>query len=146
MYFEECADNWKATTKGRTVSEGDIVTFSTMTGAYNSLFLNEEVAKKTDFGGRIAPGLLTASIATGLVYLLPQSPFEGGFIALVGLNMKAKKRVRIGDTLTCSMHVGEKKERTENGIVHLISDVLNQSGESVMEIEHIILVQKKKEK
>ena len=41
---------------------------------------------------------------------------------------------------------GEKKERTENGIVHLISDVLNQSGESVMEIEHIILVQKKKEK
>lgn len=142
MYFEEFADDFKERSKGRTITEADIVLFSTMTGAHNSLFLDEEFSKKTSFGGRIAPGYLTASMATGLVYLFPSAPFEKGFIALLGSNFKAKKSVKIGDTLSVETTVKEKRERPEDGIVTLHTDVFNQSDEKVMEVEHTILVKR----
>jgi acyl dehydratase len=143
MFFEDFSENFMAKTKGRTVSEADIVIFSSLTGAYNSLFLNEEYASKTRFGGRIAPGLLTASIATGLVYQLPQSPFEEGFIALVGSSFKALKSVKIGDTIRCEVSLKQKSERKENGLVVLLIKVFNQRDELVMELEHTILVEKR---
>ena len=143
MYFEDFNKHYKAETRGRTVTEADVVLFSTMTGAYNSLFLNEEFSKKTPFGSRIAPGLLTASIATGLVYLLPESPFEKGFVALLGASFKAIKSVKIADTLSCALTVKEIKEKEKNGIVILSSSVTNQNGEEVMVLEHTILVQKR---
>ena len=142
MFFEEFNLNYSARTRGRTVTESDIVVFSTMTGAYNSLFLNEEISKKTQFGGRIAPGLLTASIATGLIYLLPKSPFENGFVALLNLTFSAKKSVKIGDTLELELKVKDLKEKEKTGIVILSSSVLNQRGEEVMVIEHTIMVNK----
>lgn len=142
MFFEEFNMDYSARTRGRTVTESDIVVFSTMTGAYNSLFLNEEFSKKTQFGGRIAPGLLTASIATGLVYLLPQSPFENGFVALLNLTFSAKKSVKIGDTLMLDLKVKDMKEKEKTGIVVLSSSVKNQREEEVMTMEHTIMVNK----
>lgn len=142
MYFEEFTDDFKEKSKGRTITETDIVVFSTMTGAHNSLFLDEEFSSKTSFGGRIAPGYLTASMATGLIYLFPSAPFEKGFIALLGSSFKAKKSVMIGDTITCEATVKEKREREKDGIVTLHSDILNQNGEKVMEVEHTIMVRK----
>lgn len=143
MYFEEFKEDFSERSKGRTITEADVVLFSTMTGAHNSLFLDEEYSKKTNFGGRIAPGYLTASMATGLIYLFPSAPFEKGFVALLGSGFKAKKSVKIGDTITCETKVKEKKERDKNGIVTLHSEVINQDGNVVMEVEHTIMVNKK---
>lgn len=143
MYFEEFTQDYKERSKGRTITEADIVIFSTMTGAHNSLFLDEEFSGKSSFGGRIAPGYLTASMTTGLIYLYPSAPFEQGFVALLGSNFKAMKSVKIGDTITCETTVKEKRERAENGIVTLHSDVFNQGGDKVMEVEHTFMVKKK---
>lgn len=143
MYFEEFTQDFKERSKGRTITEADVVIFSTMTGAHNSLFLDEEFSGKSSFGGRIAPGYLTASMTTGLIYLYPSAPFEQGFVALLGSSFKAMKSVRIGDTITCETSVKEKRERSENGIVTLHSDVFNQKEEKVMEVEHTIMVKKK---
>jgi len=143
MHFEEFADGAVYRTRGRTVTEADVVLFSTLTGANNSLFINEDYARKSRFGTRIAPGLLTASIATGLIYLLPNSPFEGGFIALLSCSFRALKSVKIGDTLYCETHVAERREKERNGVVTLASAVTNQSGEKVLDITHEILVEKK---
>jgi 3-hydroxybutyryl-CoA dehydratase len=81
------------------VTEADIVIFAGMFGAVNPLFLDEEYSKATSFGRRIAPGLLTLSIATGLTYQLPTSHFCEGFVALLGMTFKALKPVFAGDTL-----------------------------------------------
>ncbi len=142
MYFDEFTDGFRERSKGRTITEADVVLFSTITGAHNSLFLDEEVSRKTSFGGRIAPGYLTASMATGLIYLFPSAPFEKGFVALLGSNFKAMKSVKIGDTITCETSVKEKKERKDDGIVTLHSDIFNQNSDKVMEVEHIIMVKK----
>lgn len=143
MYFEEFKDDFKDKSKGRTITEADVVFFSTLTGAYNSLFLDDEFSRKSPFGGRIAPGYLTASVATGLIYLYQSAPFEHGFVALLGSNFKAIKSVKIGDTISCETTLKEKKERKEDGIVTLHSDVYNQKEEKVMEVEHTIMVRKK---
>lgn len=56
MFFEEFDTGQKYSTKGRTVTEADAVLFSTLTGAYNPLFLDEVHASKTSFKSRIVPG------------------------------------------------------------------------------------------
>jgi acyl dehydratase len=143
MHFEDFKINEVFNTKGRTVTETDVVLFSTLTGANNSLFVNEHYAKSTRFGSRIVPGYLTASIATGLIYQLPDSPFENGFVALLSSGFKALKSVRIGDTLYCETTVKAKDEKERAGVVTLESTVRNQSGDKVLEITHTILVEKR---
>ncbi|MEM0121492.1 MAG: MaoC/PaaZ C-terminal domain-containing protein [Thermoprotei archaeon] len=143
MHFEDFKLNEVFSTKGRTITETDVVVFSTLTGAFNSLFLNEDYARKSRFGSRIVPGYLTASIATGLVYQLSNSPFENGFIALLSSSFKALKSVKIGDTIYCDTVVKSKEEREKTGVVTLESSVKNQVGEKVLEITHTILVEKR---
>src|SRR5712692_11033620 len=99
MFYEDFQIGSKQTTFGRTVTEADIVIFAGMTGAINPLFLDEEYARNSSYGHRIAPGLLTLSLATGLAYQLPTGPFGEGFLALLGMSFRASKAVFVGDTL-----------------------------------------------
>ncbi|AOL15505.1 dehydratase [Sulfolobus sp. A20] len=143
MYFEDFQLGQKWETKGRTVTEADVVIFTGMTGALNPLFLDEEYGKRTRFKGRIVPGLLTASIAVGLTYQLPADPFGEGFVALAKLEFDAKRAVKIGDTLKCVVEVTDKKEREKDGRVYLMTRVMNQSGEEVMTLRMEIVCNKK---
>src|ERR1035437_6531339 len=54
----------------RTVTESDIVMYAGLSGDYNPLHINEEYAKQTQFGTRIAHGPLVYGIATGLLFHL----------------------------------------------------------------------------
>ncbi|WP_338602102.1 MaoC family dehydratase [Sulfolobus tengchongensis] len=143
MYFEDFQVGQKWETKGRTITEADIVIFTGITGALNPLFLDEEYGKKTRFKGRIVPGLLTASIAVGLTYQLPTEPFGEGFVALARLEMDAKRPVKIGDTLRAIVEVIDKKEREKDGRVYLTIKTLNQLGEEVMTLKMEIVCNKR---
>jgi len=144
MYYEDFQIDSVQHTFGRTITEADIVIFAGMTGANNPLFLDEEYAKKSSFGSRIAPGLLTLSIATGLAYQLPTGPFGEGFVALLGMTFRASKAVLVGDTLQVSVSVKEKYSRKDQrGRVVLAMVVTNQRNESVMEVEGNFLVQQR---
>lgn len=143
MYFEDFQIGQKWETKGRTVTEADVVLFTGLTGALNPLFLDEEYAKNTRFRGRILPGLLTASMAVGLTYQLSVDPFGEGFVALTKLDMEAKKPVKIGDTLKAVVEVKDKKEREKDGRVYLHISVINQNKEEVMILRMEILASKR---
>ena len=144
MYFEDFSVDSKQETFGRTVTEADIVIFAGMTGANNPLFLDEEYAKRSYFGKRIAPGLLTLSIATGLAYQLPTGPFGEGFVALLGMSFRSTRPVFAEDTLKVLVTVKEKMPPKDGrGRVVLEMDVSNQSGESVMLVEANFLVRTK---
>ncbi|AWR98063.1 dehydratase [Acidianus sulfidivorans JP7] len=143
MYFEDFQIGQKWESKGRTVTEADVVLFTGITGALNPLFLNEEYGKKTRFGSRILPGLLTASFAVGLAYQLPSDPFGEGFVALTKVEIEAKKAVKIGDTLYALVEVKDKKERQKDGKIYLDIITLNQNREEVMTLKMEILCNKK---
>jgi len=144
MFYEDFEVGNKQTTLGRTITEADIVIFAGMTGANNPLFLDEEFSRRSSFGHRIAPGLLTLSIATGLAYQLPTSPFGNGFVALMGMSFRASKPVFAGDTLTVEVLVKDKfPPKDSKGRVILDMKVSNQKGDQVMSVEGNFLVREK---
>ena len=66
LFFDDIAvgDTWKS--GARTVTETDIVMFAGLTGDYNPLHVDEEFAKETFYGARIAHGLYGAALVAGV--------------------------------------------------------------------------------
>lgn len=80
---EKCWDDFKVGDKFRTqavtVTETHVVNWTSLTGDWYPLHTDEEWAKKTVFGGRIAHGPLTFALAVGLVGM--SGIFEDSLIA-----------------------------------------------------------------
>ena len=130
LYFEEFSVGQKIDTVGRTVSEGDIFNFAGLTGDFNQIHTNAVFASKTQFGQRIAHGLLGLSIATGLIM---QTGFlEGIALAFREINeWKFVKPFFIGDTVTAELTITETKAlpRIGGGAIIAAIVVKNQSDE-----------------
>ena len=92
------------TTKGRTITEADLVNFAALTWDTYPLHVDAEWASKTMFGERIAHGMLVLSYAAGLV---PMEP--GPIVAFYGMDkVRFFAPTKIGDTLR--VHVGAEGE------------------------------------
>jgi len=129
FYFEDFEIGETMTTPARTITEADIVMFAGLSGDYNPLHTDEEYARGTAFGGRIAHGLLGLSIASGLASRL--GFLEKAVLAFLGLDWKFRKPIRAGDTVHVVVTVAEKKAmpRAGGGIVTFAVKVLNQDDE-----------------
>lgn len=119
-----------------TVTEKDIQVFGDLSGDYNPLHFNEEWAKTTMFGGRIAHGILTAAfISTAIGMHLP-----GPGTIYMSQSMRFLGPVRIGDTITARVEVvmlNDEKER-----VTLKTTCTNQAGKVVMDGEALVTLMK----
>ena len=121
-------------TQARTITEADVVTFAGLSGDYNPLHTDAESAKNTPFGERIAHGMLTVAISTGMANMT--GLMAGTTIALMEQNIKYKGAVKFGDTVRLQMEVIEKREtsKPDRGIVKLAARVLNQRDEVVVDM------------
>lgn len=130
LYFEEFFVGQSIKTAGRTISEDAIFSFAGLTGDYNPLHTNAEFAKKTQFGQRVAHGLLGLSIATGLIM---QTGFlDGTVLAFREINeWKFVKPFFIGDTISAELTVTETKSlaRIGGGAIIALIAVKNQNDE-----------------
>jgi len=90
-----------------TVSEQDVIDFARVSGDHNPLHMDEEYAKTTLFGGRIAHGALTASYISAVL----GNDLPGPGAVFMELNLKFVRPVRIGDTVTSTAEVAEMIER-----------------------------------
>ena len=130
LYFEEFSVGQKFNTVGRTVSEGDIFNFAGLTGDFNQIHTDAAFAATTQFGQRIAHGLLGLSLATGLV--MRTGLLEGTVLAFREINeWKFVKPFYIGDTIYAELTVTETKALPRIGGGALISSIAvkNQSDE-----------------
>jgi 3-hydroxybutyryl-CoA dehydratase len=94
-------------TRGRTITEADIVAFSGLTGDHHPQHTDAVWAGAGPFGGIIAHGMLVLSYSLGLVALDPER-----VVALRRFEEVVFKRpVRIGDTI----HVEVKLTRPDEG-------------------------------
>lgn len=130
-YFEEVEIGQEFVTRGRTITEADLVQFAALTGDYNPMHTNAEYMKTHPMGQRVAHGMLTLSYAVGQIYQL--GFMERTVIAFRGLEMKFSLPVFIGDTLHCELKITEKKEarRMGGGIVTSEIKIINQDGKTV---------------
>jgi acyl dehydratase len=101
--FESLAVGQRFQTRGRTVTEADVVAFAGLTGDYHPQHSDAQWAQASTFGERIAHGMLIVSFAVGLVPLDPER-----VLALRRLeDVVFKRPVLLGDTI----HVGGEIER-----------------------------------
>ncbi len=113
LYFEDLQVGMTMTTKGRTITESDIVNFAGLSGDFNPLHTDAEYAAKTEFGQRIAHGALGLSIATGLANQL--GFMEGTVIAFTTLDWKYRAPIFIGDTIHVEITVNQSKAMPASG-------------------------------
>lgn len=112
----------------KTVTEHDVYTFAGVTGDFNPVHVNEEEAKRTVFGRRVAHGMLTGGLISAV--LGNKLPGEGSIY--LEQNLKFTAPVYIGDTCTARVRV-EEVINGEKGIYKLETKVSNQNGETVSE-------------
>jgi|TARA_B100000315_G_C14539325_1_gene570058 acyl dehydratase len=142
MYWEEFEVGKRYGTYGRTVTEGDLSLFCAFVGYHVPLFIDEEYAKGTQFGGRIAPSSFTMSVSTAMT----ESLFRDTVISLLSVERgRFLAPVRAGDTIRTEVEVLSKREtrNPEKGIVTFRDHVLNQHGETVFEIDKIVMLKRR---
>jgi acyl dehydratase len=129
-------------TYSRTVTEADLALFSALVGYHVPLFIDEEYARTTPYGGRIVPSALTMSYSTGMT----ESLYRTTMIALLGVDRgRFLAPVRPGDTIRTEVEVLSKKESADpgRGVVVFRDHVYNQRGEEVFHIDKTTLVRRR---
>jgi acyl dehydratase len=133
LYYEELElETRYVHSPARTVTEAENVLFTTVTGNTQSLHLDAEWARSTEFGERLVNSMYTLSLLVGLsVAQLTQ----GTVVANLGFeSVRFPAPVRVGDTLTAETRVTSKRlsaSRPGQGVVVLEHTATNQRGEVV---------------
>jgi acyl dehydratase len=117
----------------KTISARDIEAFALLTGDVNPVHLDEEFAKRTRFGKRIAHGMWGASLISAVLGVKLPGP---GTIFL-GMDLKFQAPGYVGDTLTARAEI--VKIREDKGIVTLRTTCVNQDGAAIMSGEATVL-------
>lgn len=118
----------------KTIEQADIDAFAHVTGDNNPVHVDEEFAKNTRFGKRIAHGMLTASLISAV--LANKLPGEGS--VYLGQTLQFVAPVFPGDEVTARVTVKEIRE--DKPIVKLETICVNQRGEVVIRGEATVLV------
>jgi acyl dehydratase len=145
MWFEDFIIGRSFHTPGRTITEADVVSFAALTGDYSQVHTDEEFCKTTEFGTRIAHGLLGLGIVQALGWRTNYT--HGTGIASVGYeNWRFTKPILIGDTVRGRYTPVAKRESKSNPKVGIVTDhieLLNQRGEVVQDGKHILMVRRR---
>lgn len=142
-FFDDFIIGEEAKTAGRTITETDIVNFAGITGDWNEIHTNAELAGNSHFKQRIAHGALIFSIATGLSVRLGQT--SDTVIAFYGLDrLRFIKPTFIGDTIFVQQKVEGKTERDQqSGIITMLNEVINQRAEVVLSYTAKVLLKRR---
>lgn len=138
-YFEdfEIGDTYK--TAGRTIEQSDINLFAGLSGDYHQLHTNEHYANNALFGKRVAHGILTLAITSGLIFR--SGIFEDTGLGHLGSTEKYLKPVFSGDTIHADIEIIAKKPMGEGrGKITARVDTKNQADEIVLTQEIHVLV------
>ena len=143
LYFEEFEIGAKYVSQGRTVTEGDVTAFAGLSGDFNPLHTDARFAATTPFGERIAHGMLTVAISTGMSNWT--GIFAGTTIALLEQNIKYTGAVKFGDTVHLEMEVTEKKEtsKPDRGIINIAAKMLNDAEQVVVDMKWTLMMKRK---
>lgn len=109
----------------KTITETDVYLFAGISGDFNPMHVDEEYAKTTEFGTRIAHGGLASSLLANVLGMkLPG-------LGTVALEVQQKYRLPVyfGDTVTITVEVVKKIERMK--VVEMKLAWTNQHGKTI---------------
>jgi acyl dehydratase len=130
---------------GRTITDADLVGFAGLTGDYSELHTSEVYAKNSQFGRRVAHGLLGLAYAHGLMWARTGELRETA-VAFLGINdWKFLGPIFVGDTIFVNYKISElrdSKSRPTQAIAVFDVSVLDQNDRMVQRGSKTLLLSK----
>ena len=120
------------------IEQADVDAFADLTGDHNPVHVDEEFAKTTRFGRRIAHGMLTASLISSVL----ANKLPGAGSVYLGQTLKFVAPVFPGDEITARVTV--KEIRDDKPVVKLETVCLTQRDEIVIRGEATVLATDKR--
>jgi 3-hydroxybutyryl-CoA dehydratase len=121
-------------TSDRLVTDELIRAFAEVSGDFNPIHLDEDFAKKTRFGQRIAHGMLSGAFISAVL----GNEFKDTKIVYLSQTMKFTAPVFIGDTVTTTATVTNIRE--DKPIITCETICANQNGEKLVIGESKIMI------
>lgn len=118
----------------RLVTDELIRKFADVSGDRNPIHLDEEFAKTTRFGKRIAHGMLSGALISAVL----GNEFKDRKIVYLSQSMKFTAPVFIDDTVTATATISNIRE--DRGIVTLETICTNQNGETLVKGEAAVMI------
>ncbi len=138
-FFEDFRVGDRFESPSKTLNDGHFMFFAGMTGDAHPIHYDDEYARRTRFGRRLAHGLLLTSLtAVGASTLAPV--IEASIVAFVEQTTRFRAPAFIGDTLKPAHEVIALERKRSAGLVTLRVILTNQRGETVLEGEHRYLI------
>lgn len=130
---------------GRTITDADVVAFAGLTGDYSELHTSDVYAKRSQFGRRVAHGMLGLAYAHGLMW--PRTgEFRDTAIAFLGIgDWKFVGPIFIGDTIFVNYRIAELRDsrsRPTQAIATFDIEVVNQDDRVVQSGRKALLMSK----
>lgn len=130
---------------GRTITDADLVAFAGLTGDYSELHTSDVYAKSSQFGRRVAHGMLGLAYAHGLMWPRTGELRETA-VAFLGIDgWKFVGPIFVGDTIFVNYTLGElrdSKSRPTQAIAVFDVEIVNQDGGVVQRGRKALLVSK----
>ena len=138
-WFEDFQIGDRFDSPSKTLTDAHFLFFAGMTGDAHPIHYDDEHAKTTRFGRRLAHGLLLTSLtAVGASTLAPI--IEDSVVAFVEQATRFRAPAFIGDTLKPRHEVVALERKRSVGLLTLRVTLTNQRGETVLEGEHRYLI------
>lgn len=130
---------------GRTITDADLVAFAGLTGDYSELHTSDVYAKSSEFGRRVAHGMLGLAYAHGLMWARTGELREMA-IAFLGIDdWRFLQPIFIGDTIFVNYRIAElrdSKSRPTQAIATFEVEVVDQNDRVVQRGRKALLVSK----
>ncbi len=143
--FEDLHVGMRFRSPGRTVGEADVMAFAGLTGDFSELHTSDVYAASSQFGRRVAHGMLGLSYAHGLMWARTGELRETA-IAFLGIaDWRFVGPIFLGDTIFVNYVIAEIRDsRSKPGqaIATFDVDVVNQSGDVLQKGRKSLLLSK----
>lgn len=140
MMIESHLKVGETATFAKTITEADIVLFSGLTGDFDPIHVNEEYARASAFGRRIAHGGLVLGLLSTTASMMSRRSVERGSAAVsVSLGYDKIRFIRpvfINDTLTARYTIEEIDPEAARSRSRV--EVVNQAGDLCLVGTHIM--------
>lgn len=143
LYFEDFAEGTEFETGELTVDDAMVQGFADVSGDRNPLHLDEDYARQSAFGERVAHGVLGLAVATGL---LNQSGLtRGTLVAFAGLSWRFRAPIRLDTTVRVRIRTASTRptSRPDRGLVVLGASLVDADGAVLQEGELTMLVKRR---
>ncbi|HEV8502681.1 MAG TPA: MaoC/PaaZ C-terminal domain-containing protein [Casimicrobiaceae bacterium] len=130
---------------GRTITDADLVAFAGLTGDYSELHTSDVYASASEFGRRVAHGMLGLAYAHGLMWART-GDLRDIAIAFLGItDWRFLGPIFVGDTIFVDYAIAELRDsrsRAGQAIATFDVAVVNQDGRIVQQGRKALLVSK----